>query len=675
MKYKLKLKPSTVILIAGIIALIMFTSSFIELNQSRKEMFQLLYEHSSALIESIIQSSDNTLNSSFEIEDLITDRLLNNARLIKQLDNFKSLTKSDLIKIADENDLYRINIFDKNGNRILTNRIPEPDHPHGDENINRSEELYPILNGDTDEIVIGLKPAQFIEGERFAVAVARTNNRGAIIVNIDAQNFLEFRKKIGVGKILQEMTKHRGIEYIVLQDTIGILAASERIDTIEAIKGSGFLMTALLTDSTYSRLTTFSSTEIYEVVKSFKMQEEIIGLYRIGLSLEDVRNVEARVMRRLIIISIILAAISVIVLSIIFTTQNLKAISEEYRKFKTLASSVLENMGEAVIVLDKNKNITLFNKSAENLFNMGSEDVLLTNIFGLQNNILELSDLNFSKGSVTEKYFEREIILNNNTKFLLLSLSGLTETNDQEKSYIIVIKDMTELKQLEKEARKNEKLTAMGELASGVAHEIRNPINAIGMIAQRLNKEFEVTSNNSEFNEITGLLRSEVNRINKIINQFLSYAKPLDIKPAVVDLKKFFKDINHLFEEQARQKNINFIVKGDDTLSFIFDADLIKQALMNIIQNAFDAVNENANVSLTYSSFSSSLNIEIKDNGKGIPDDVQKRIFDLYYTTKKDGNGLGLSIAQKIVAQHNGFIQLSSSLNKGTTFKIILPKL
>ncbi|HSL90688.1 MAG TPA: hypothetical protein VK870_15400, partial [Ignavibacteriaceae bacterium] len=327
------MKPKAVILISVLIAVVMFTSAYIELNQSKRDIFQLLYEHSSTLIESIIQSSDNTLNASFEIEDIITERLLNNARLIRKLDDANKITEEELIRIGRNNNLFRINIFDQNGNRILTNRVPEPDHEYGEENINRADRLAPILSGETDELVIGLKHAEFIEGERFAVAVARSKNRGAIVVNIDAEEFLEFRKRIGIGKILQEMTKHHGIEYIVLQDTLGILAASEKIDTLEAIPGSDFLMNALSTDSTFSRVTDFASDEVYEVAKQFVFDGEIVGIYRIGISLEDVRSVESIMIRRLIIISLILAAISIIVLSIIFTTQNLQTVSEEYKKF------------------------------------------------------------------------------------------------------------------------------------------------------------------------------------------------------------------------------------------------------------------------------------------------------------------------------------------------------
>jgi PAS domain S-box-containing protein len=671
MRFRFKLSSKAIISITLLIATVMIISSYIELNQSKKEIFQLLYEHSSTLLESLIQSSKNTLNSSYEIEDLVADRLLDNARMIKRLDAVKSLSKDELIRIANENNLYRINIFNSKGDRVLTNRIPEPGHIHGEENINRFEELETILNGEIDELIIGLKNAEFSDEERFAVAVARSNGKGAIVVNMDAQDFLEFRKKIGIGVILQQMSKHHGIEYIILQDTIGILAASEKIDTVEAINDSDFLIPALSSDSVFSRTTNHIGHEVYEVTKRFLLDDEIIGLYRLGVSLEDIRNVEDRMLRRLIIISLILAAISIIVLSIIFTTQNLKTISNEYEKFKTLTSSVLENMSEAVIVLDKESNITLFNKSAEYLFKINSEAVLQNNISLVAEGVLNFIEI---KGATElNQNFEKEIFINGEQKFLSFSVSQLDDPDTKQIKYTVVIKDLTETKRLEDEAKKNEKLSAMGELASGVAHEIRNPINAIGMIAQRLNKEFIPSSNQTEYSDITQLLKSEVNRINKIITQFLSYAKPIDLNLKIVELKPYFEEIYHLFEDQAKQKSIKFILQKDDLINIKIDPDLIKQSLMNIIQNAFDAVSNGGEVTVQYFKAKNDLIIQVSDNGIGITPEQQKKIFDLYFTTKKDGNGLGLSISQKIIAQHNGSIFVSSNVNNGTTFKIILP--
>ena len=670
MKLRFKLSPKAIISISILIAAVMLISSYVELNQSKKEIFKLLYDHSSTLLESLIQSSKNTLNSSYEIEDLIAARLLDNARLIKKLDAVKSLTKNDLINISDENNLYRVNIFDTKGNRVLSNRIPEPGHIHGEEKINRYNELTQILTGETDELIIGLKNAEFSDEERFAVAVARSSNKGAIVVNMDANEFLEFRKKIGIGVILQQMSRHHGIEYVILQDSLGILAASEKIDSVESIVENDFLNPALTTDSILSRITFHQGHDVYEVVKKFELNGELIGIYRLGISLEDIRNVEDRMLRRLIIISLILAAISIIVLSIIFTSQNLKTISSEYDKFKTLTSSVLENMSEAVIVIDKENKITLFNKSAESLFTFESQFALGNDI-----KIVASGALEFIKNNISNNIFdfENDVLIKDDMKHLSFNINLLVDPDTNEQKYTVVINDLTETKRLEENAKRNEKLSAMGELASGVAHEIRNPINAIGMIAQRLNKEFIPNENQKEYLDITLILRNEVNRINKIITQFLNYAKPLDINPKQIEINSYLLEVYKLFDTQAKQKSVNFVLQNNEKFNVNIDPDLIKQSLLNIITNAFDAVNVNGEVLINYYKLKKDFVIEISDSGVGMDAEQLKKIFDLYYTTKKDGNGLGLSITQKIISQHKGSITVKSKINNGTTFKIILP--
>ncbi len=670
MKFQIKLPTKAVISISVIIALVMIISSFIELNQSKKEIYQLLSQHSETLLQSIIINSENTLNTGFEIEDLITEKLLSNARLIRKLDSLNAISKDELIKIANENQLYRINIFDRNGNRVLSNRIPEPEHIHGEENINRFDELKEILLGNVDEYVIGLKKAEFSDAERYAVAVARANRRGAIVVNLDADDFLRFRKKIGIGTILQSLASNHGIDYIILQDSLGILAATEIIDSVESIVSSEFLSKAVYSDSSFSREIKYKDKEIFEIVKRFNIDDEFIGIYRLGLEMEDIRNVEQRMIRRVIIISLLLAAIAIIVLSIVFTNQNLKSISEEYKRFKTFASSVLENMNESVIVIDKSETISFLNLSAEKLFGIEQEKLLGKNLSVINRSFAErvMSYLL----QETNKSFEILYYQNGIEKVLLCGLSRLDELKDKE-FCILVIQDITENKHLEEQAKRNEKLTAMGELASGVAHEIRNPINAIGMIAQRLQKEFKVIDGEEDYKTITQLLRNEVNRINKIITQFLNYAKPIELNLTDVDVEKFISEIHQLFLSQAKEKKIQFTVSKGENIIARFDTDLIKQTLINILQNAFDAVNEGGKVRVAYYSYEKNLVFEISDTGSGIPQEHLNKIFDLYFTTKKDGNGLGLSIAQKIINQHNGKIVVSSIINEGTTFKVILP--
>lgn len=651
----------------------MIISSYFELRQSREEIFHLLKEQSKSLIETISLSSVNTLNSGFELEDMITERLLNNASLIKNLDSLNLLSRKKLIEISDQNDLYRINIFDRKGNRVLSSRIPEEGHLHGPENVNRFEELKPILEGETEELIIGLKDAEYTDEKRFAVAVSRAGNKGAIVINLNAADFIEFRKKIGIGKIIRDISDNEGLVYLMLQDTAGILAASQGVNEAEPVEGDKFLVEALNSNLTFSRVNKFNNVEVYEVVKRLKYDDEIIGLFRLGLSLNEVRLVEERMLRRLIIISLVLAAISIIVLSIVFTNQNLRSVSDEYSKFKSLTWSVFQNMDEAVIVVNKNKEIVLFNIAAEKLFQKQSSKVIGKNLNDISSaNFAFLSEL-FAGENPDSVFEERTVEISGKQYFIILSLTKNYDEAGELQNHTIVMKDVTSLKQLQEQSRRNEKLTAMGQLASGVAHEIRNPINVIGMVAQRLLKEFNPEENREEYMLITSLLKDEVTRINKIITQFLQFAKPLSVSNKEVKTGEFIEEIFRSFIGQANQKKINFRINNSENHAVNTDPDLLKQVLLNIVQNSFDAAEKNGEVSLNCYKTDRKIIIEVKDNGKGIPEEVQSKIFDLYFTTKKEGNGLGLSISQKIINQLGGRLYFVSRKEEGTAFTIELP--
>ena len=673
MRNKFKLQPKIVVIITVIIGIVMITSAYFELSESKKDIFQVLSKQSTSLVETISLSSINTLNSSSEIENLIVERLLNNATLIRNLDSLNLLTESKLIDIGKENNLFRINIFDKSGNRVMSNRIKLPGHDFSEGPVNRYEELKSILTGESHLLIMGLRTAQHEEGERFAVAVARSNNRGAIVINLNAKDFLEFRKKIGIGKIIQDIADNAGIEYVVLQDTAGILAASTSIKSMDQIIGDQFLENAANNDSTFFRVTKFNNNDVYEVVKRLDVDNEFIGLYRIGLSLDEIKSVEAKMYRRIIVISFLLAAISVIVLSIIFTSQNLKTISSEFSKFKTFTGSILQNMGEAVIVLNTNLEINLFNKTAEILFKINKDEIINIPIHQVLNGKLSFISEEINKMDCDSAELQKAIEIYGETKYLKINLTRNQNESDEPENYTIVINDYSGQRNLEEQAKRQEKLSAMGELASGVAHEIRNPINTVGMIAQRLRKEFTPGKDIEEYYSITKVLNDEVTRVNRIITQFLNYAKPLGLQLETVDSKKYFDDISQILMNKSVLQKISFKKLSDESFNIHIDPELLKQALINIIHNAIEATEENGSISLDYSNDNNVFTIDIEDNGKGIPSDQMLKIFDLYFTTKKDGNGLGLSIAQKIINQHNGTIKVESKINKGTKFKILLP--
>ena len=328
-------------------------------------------------------------------------------------------------------------------------------------------------------------------------------------------------------------------------------------------------------------------------------------------------------------------------------------------------------MKEAVLTVSSDMKITLFNISAEKLFSVFALDILHKEINKTGIKSLDIIGENI-KVNNTYRNLELSFESGERTKFVSVNIIPNYDLDKNLDNYTIIINDITELKNIEEQTKRNEKLLAMGELASGVAHEIRNPINSIGMIGQRLHREFTPSADTNEYNNLTKLLTNEVSRVNKIITQFLQYAKPLDLRIVKVEISKLMMDFYHLFIEQADQRNIEFKIKGDKNIYANIDPELFKQAIINFIQNAFDAVENNGKVLVEYFARDGSLMVTIKDNGRGILEKDQSKIFDLYYTTRKEGTGVGLSISQKIISQHNGIIDFTSS-NKGTTFNIKIP--
>ncbi len=673
MRYSFKIRPKILVIILLVISLLMILSAYIELRQSKSDVYHLLSEQATTLSENIISSSLNAINSSGEIEHLITQRLLNNARLIRSLDSLGVLSHEKLIAIGNENNIYRINIFNNSGDRVLTNRVIESDdHVHGEEKVNRYQEVKPILTGKTKELIIGLKKAMHVDEQRFAVAIARSGNRGAIVVNMNAEDFLQFRKRIGLGKILRDIGDNMGIEYVALQDSQGIIAASDNVKQLSSFAADQFLLNAEKSDSVFTRLVTFENREIYEAIRGLYYQNTFSGVVRIGITLDEIRSLESRTIRRLIIITIILTTIGIIVLSILITNQNLKILSEEFGNYKAFTNSFLQNMKESGITVASSMEITLFNSSAERLFSVSGNDVI-----GKKINELDIKGLNdISKILLTAsdfyKSFDIHTVTSSGEKYLTVSMIPNYNLSKGLESHTIIINDITESKKLEEQSKRNEKLIAMGELASGVAHEVRNPINSIGMIAQRLGSEFEPKNSPGEYRSITNLLQDEVSRINKIITQFLRYARPLDIRLSDVDINKFMEEIYRLFSDQAEIRKINLNIEGDGNLTVRIDPELFKQTVINIIQNAMEAVGEKGKVFVKYFRTDNLFEVDVIDNGIGIPEESRSKIFDLYYTTKEEGTGLGLSISQKIISQHNGVIDLSTGPD-GTTFKIIVP--
>lgn len=658
------LKARHLIFIFLILAILMVSSALIELKQSKRELLDLMTEQAHTLLESVITSSRNTLMTNWMMEDLIDERLLNNASIIRNWYEKGQINQSLLSTLAAQNNLHRINIFSADGRKIYSS------HPqvHEVETTDAEDMLRPIFKGEVDTLFIGLREARYQQGYRLAVALA-ARDRHAIVVNMDAAQLLEFRKKIGFGSLLRNLSENPGILYVALQDTSGILAASGNVEELERIQSSDFL-SASLYDSLFSvRTIDFQKQQVFEAVHPFHFDDEIIGLFRLGISLTPLQLIKDRIYRRIFFISIILLAVGFILFTLLIINQNLEITRRQYQVVETYSRNIIQNVSDAIIVYDQDFVIKVFNRSAENLLGSSESSVVgkkLNTLFdGLEwNNLLQT------------KFSLQEVALpiQGSLKQMLISKANYRDEQNRETT-ILVLRDLTEQKRLESQIQRQERLTALGQLASEVAHEIRNPLNAIGTIIQQLDRDFQPTHQQEEYHQFAQLVYREVKRINATIENFLKFARPQPLKPVEFDLNDFIRDIESQYRPVFKEKNILYIFEIADQIRVRWDRDKMKQVFQNLIQNAVDAMKSHGKILLTIKKRADGfIEMTIEDNGPGIPPDIQQKIFNLYFTTKVSGTGIGLSIVQQIIDQHQGLISFESQMGKGTRFLLRIPQ-
>jgi two-component system, NtrC family, sensor histidine kinase HydH len=654
------------------VIILMFGSAFLELRQGREELLHVVQEHALSLSDAITRSSANVVVSTEQVQIELGERLLNNARFIARMDSAGQLSPGILQAICASNNLYRVNIFDATGRRIMGNHAALEEHLQLQEKRSPRETLAPILRGERDQMVLGIREARFEEGDRFAVALRRSHpGGGAIVVNVDAAALDDFRKRIGIGKFINDLNDNAGIDYVLIQDREGILAATHNVQEISRIVLDSLLIIALEHDTTITRRIPFNGIETYEVARRLSVEGTTLGLLRIGLSLEELRRTDERMTRRFTVMAIVVLGLGIIVFSAVAINRHYRTASRELSLIQTQTDSILANMEEAVITLTRDGRVSIFNKSAEELFGLNALGVLGRRLADLPDALRDPLELFLRE-------VKREIsvaLREGRTRVLSVSQSVSPAPDGSAESRTFVLQDLTERRQRERDAQRNEKLTAMGELASGVAHEIRNPLNAISMIAQRLEIEFSPRAGSGEYRSLTRVLGKESTRVNGIVQQFLSFARQRPVAISDVSIGEWANHVSALFRGQAEAKGVRFTAECMVEGTVRCDGDLLTQAILNLLQNALDASSPGESIVFSVREDGRSLTLEVRDTGAGIPEANRERIFNLYFSTKPAGNGMGLPLVQQIVSQHGGTVQFEGAVPRGSTFTVSIPRI
>ena len=228
---------------------------------------------------------------------------------------------------------------------------------------------------------------------------------------------------------------------------------------------------------------------------------------------------------------------------------------------------------------------------------------------------------------------------------------------------------------LERRTRQAERLAEIGSLTGGLAHEIKNPLSTVQLNLALLQED--LTPDNPAYSRVAnrlGVVQRETSRLRDILEDFLRYAGRIELDRREVELNQLLEELVDFFSPQAQVHRVQLrLKKAPNPVTVSVDPKLIKQALLNLMINALQAMPTGGEMILSLGNHPSHIALDVIDTGEGIPPDTLGRIFDAYYTTKRGGSGIGLAMTQRIIEEHGGTITVTSEVGKGTDFTIMLP--
>jgi signal transduction histidine kinase len=359
------------------------------------------------------------------------------------------------------------------------------------------------------------------------------------------------------------------------------------------------------------------------------------------------------------------------------TIEEVEYLKQGYKKAEKRISSLIQAVNESILVLDLNKDITSFNDATLSLFKYKNGD-FNTWFSSILTSNMELNNLITDSINQSKPVNDRQLPIflpDNNEIFVKLNIQPLKE-DDKILGAVLTFKDLHLINELENNLLRSMKFGIITNLASSISHEIRNPLSALALHAETLSTRIDKIDFNDKDKMTTSIdtIKNEAKRLNHIINQFLSLARPSRLKLDLININQVIEKVMNIIKHQAKNQNINISLQLAAKLESIYgDEDQLIQVLLNIILNGFAAIEQNGKISICSKMHDGKIYIDIKDTGQGIPLKIQDRIFDLYFSTKKEGGGIGLSVCKNIIEAHEGRITFKSKIGEGTTFTIEIP--
>ncbi len=353
----------------------------------------------------------------------------------------------------------------------------------------------------------------------------------------------------------------------------------------------------------------------------------------------------------------------------LFLYQGIRVANTTLANMKLYTRNVVESIPVGLITLDREERIVSYNRKMEDICghslrrNRGEK---ITSAFpGWQ------VDYHTLRSAALEQAME---LLTEDGRVIPIKIGGSSLVNNDGEviGTVLVMRDMTAIKEMEEQLERSRRMAALGKMAAGIAHEIRNPLGTLRGFAHFFGKQPGATRESKDYAD---LMVSEVDRLNRTISGLLQFARPREPQRVDVDLDRLISKTVTLMEGDFANHELSFHWRCNSRILLKADPDLLLQFMMNLLKNSIYVTPPGGEVSLMGKEDEHSVRITISDNGCGMTEHEKERMFDPFFTTKKTGTGLGLAVSHQIIEQHGGTFEVESGPGEGTCVMIFLPKI
>lgn len=647
-------KPTVLVWSAVVLALLLSTYTFIALRQSRQALTRSVNRSAEALAESLAHSFQKLSNAEGVINQLYFQRWNEAAMQMSRRRDSTTLP----IEWLHQHGASRIDWCTMSG-RILATTDPVAGSSIPDRL--RTDESWSLI-GDVARWVV------FDRGDGGpSAALVRTGDHVLVLWGA-SDRLAEDQVDVGSGYLIRKISEFPELVYAVLQGPEGIVLASLGVEEMNRIEDDSLLSYLLAEGGVASRDWVYNDIRVVEACAKIPLQQRVL---RLGLSRGSLDRLDSTITIQFLGLGGLLFIMGMGSLGIFWYRNRFTTMARDLSAAEELTEELFRGIRSAILVVDARGVIRLANPSAGHLLGQP-----VSALEGRAYSDVAPGDPARLKPLLEqgESSLEHEVSWKDREGRELTLLVSVTRLSGDRGDAVAILHDVTDLRSLTRSAEQKERLAAMGDLAAGVAHEIRNPLNAISIASQRLRSEFKPQKNAPEYDELLGHVRREIDRVNETVQQFLSLARGLNLDRRPLDLVELVNTVAAGLKIEGRAADVEVSVQSDDVPPIPGDAESLTKVILNLGQNALHATNPGGHVVLRIHHDSDHVLLEVEDSGTGIATEDIPHLFRPYFTKKKGGSGIGLALVHRIVTAHGGSVVVHSEPGKGATFTVRLPR-